>query len=108
MCRRSSVKYLNLDSVKLQLLPRLLGVVKLKAVKCGGISTFFSLAVGVKQVPCLSNKHPPAAASYRLSCHFSHLSLYLASISLDQRPCCSPLFQFIVRFGPFSPLFQPV
>lgn len=106
MCRRSSVKYLNLDSVKLQLLPRLLGEVKLKAVKCGGISTFFSLAVGVKQVPCLSNKHPPA--SYRLFCHFFHLNLYLGSIFLDQWPCCSPLFQFIVRFGPFFSLFQPV
>lgn len=67
MCRRSSVEYLNLDSVKLQLLPRLLGVVKLKAVKCGGISTFFSLAVGVKQVPCLSNKHPAPAPARLVS-----------------------------------------
>lgn len=69
--------YLNLDPVKLQLLLRLLLIVKLNAVKCGGMWTaqhFFPLAVCVKQVPWLwglSNELSPATRP------LNHPPLYL-------------------------------
>lgn len=74
----------------------------LNAEGCGLISTFFYFAVCVEQFPCLwalCNK--PPAPPHRLFCHFFHLNLYLGAIFLAQWLCCSPLFQLIVRFGPF-------